>query len=101
MLKNALYVALIAEIVFLAWLVQITSAAMRPYTSYFFATYGIRFAAYAVAHLFTLTLSLMLIFRFIWLKDSGKKLEHATKELKQGGMHTTPDSLLSLIKGKH
>lgn len=101
MLKNAFYVALLAELVFVAWLMHLTSAAMQPYTSYVFRIYGIRLAAFAVAHLLTLTLALMLLFRFIWLKGSGQKLEHAAKELKQSGKDTTPDSLLSLIKGKH
>jgi len=42
----------------------------------------------------------MLLFRFIFLKDTGSKLQHTTKELQGGGMAHSKDNIYDLLKAR-
>ena len=42
----------------------------------------------------------MLLFRFIFLKDTGSKLQHTTKELQGGGMAHSKDNIYALLKAR-
>lgn len=83
------------------WVFTRVGPALRAYRSYIMHAYGSQILTYIGLFLFTLTLAVMLLARVIWLKDTGRKLQHAAKELQQGGMARTSDELLSLLrKGK-
>ena len=71
---------------------------MRSYRSYILHIYGEQIFIYIGLFLLTLTLAVMLIARVIFLQDTGRKLQHAAKELQLGGMAKTPESLLHLIQ---
>lgn len=98
MLKHSLYLSILATGALCVWVATRVGPALRAYRSYILHAYGQQIAVYVGLFLLTLTFALMLVGRVIWLKDTGRKLQHAAKELQQGGMAKTPDSLLSLIQ---
>jgi len=98
MFKHSFYVSLLVTGALCVWVTTRVGPALRAYRSYLFHAYGELALIYVGLFMLTLTLALMLIGRFIWLKDTGRKLQHAAKELQQGGMAKTPDALLSLIQ---
>jgi hypothetical protein len=100
MFKHSLYVGLLATGIYAMWIFTKVGPVLRAYRAFIFHNYGEQIACYAGLFLLTLTLALMLVGRFIWLKDAGRKLQHATKELHQGGMAKTPDTLYELMKAK-
>jgi hypothetical protein len=100
MLRNAFFTAFLIVLVYGAWVLTLTGSAMQPYRHILLHSYGIAIACYAVALLVTLTLALMLLYRFVFLKTTGRKLQHATKELHDGDMPATPEHLFKLIQGK-
>ena len=100
MLRNAFFAALLTELIYGAWVMHETSTPMRRYVHYITQTYGLQIAVYAALLLLTLTLALMLLFRIIFLKGAGRKLQHATKELQQGDMPATPEHLFNLLQDK-
>ena len=98
MFKHSLYVAILVTGGLCVWVATRVGPALRAYRSYIMHTYGTQIAPFVGLFLLTLTLALLLIGRVIWLKDTGRKLQHAAKELQQGGMARSSDELLSLIQ---
>ncbi len=100
MLRNAFFTSFLLVLVFGAWILTLIGPAMRPYRQVILHTYGAAIACYTAALLVSLTLALMLLYRFVFLKTTGRKLQHATKELHDGDMPATPEHLFKLIQGK-
>jgi len=98
MAKHSFYVSLLITGAFSIWIALRVGPALWPYKLHIWHTYGLPIVIYLCLFILTLTLVLMLLARMIWLKDTGSKLQHAAKELQQGSMAKTPDSLLSLIQ---
>jgi hypothetical protein len=99
-LKHSMFVSLVATAAYAMWLAKRIGPAMWAYRSYIFHVYGQTIATYALIFMLTLTIATMLIGRYIWLKDTGSKLQHATKELQDGHMAKTQDVLYTLMKAK-
>ena len=100
MLKHALYLALVATGAYALWIALRVGPALRTYRSFVLHAYGQQIAVYSVLFLITTMLAFMLIARFIFLKDTGRKLQHATKELQAGGMAHSKDNIYALLKAR-
>jgi len=95
-----MFVSFVATTAYAVWLAKRIGPTMWAYRSYISQQYGQTIATYALIFLVTLTIATMLIGRYIWLKDTGSKLQHATKELQDGHMARTQDVLYTLMKAK-
>jgi len=100
MLKHALFLSIFCTIAFGVWLAKQVGPTLWGYHTYLFHLYGGTAMVYAALFLATLTCSSMLVMRYVWLKDTGSKLQHATKELREGRTANTPDALFALMKAK-
>lgn len=98
MFKNAFWVSFLTTGGLCVWILTRVGPALRSYHRYILHAYGQQIGVYVLLFLLTLTLAIMLIARVIWLQDTGRKLQHAAKELQLGGMAKTPESLLQLIQ---
>lgn len=100
MLKHALYLALLSTCAYAVWIVLRVGPALRAYRTSILNAYGQPIAVYALLFLVTAMFAFMLLSRFIFLKDTGRKLQHATKELQGGGMAHSKDNIYALLKAR-
>jgi membrane protein implicated in regulation of membrane protease activity len=100
MLKHALFLALFATGAYAVWIALRVGPALRAYRSFILHAYGQQIAVYVFLFLITTMLAIMLLSRFIFLKDTGSKLQHATKELQGGGMAHSKDNIYDLLKAR-
>ena len=100
MFRTSLYIAFTVSLLYAGWILTRVGPALRAYRPLIFHVYGETIIVYALLFLFALTLAIMLIARSVMLKDTGRKLQHASKELQAGAMARPTDTLTNLLKTK-